>query len=195
MESSGGGTTGKVLKTTDGGATWTELAVPGGGSMQGIGFITPDIGWTSGRGASMRTLDGGQTWTPEAGIDGSVNRFEFFGDTLAYAMGHEVFVLHRSTSTAGEPAPTPAPLALDVFPNPASGTASFRYTLTAPGEVRLSVFDVLGREVEVLDAGEQRAGDHTVGWSAGAHPPGLYLARLVSGNEVATARVVIAHDR
>lgn len=165
---------GKVLKTTDGGLTWTELSVPGGGSMQGVGFVTEDIGWTSGRGTDMVTTDGGRTWMATSGLDGRVNRFEFFGDTLGYAMGRRVHRLRRvSTGEQHEPL---SRFELRVSPNPAANRVTLTYDLDTPTEAEVAVFDALGRQVALLHASRQRAGHQHLTWTPAA--PGLYLARL-----------------
>ncbi|MEM1095346.1 MAG: YCF48-related protein [Bacteroidota bacterium] len=104
---------GKVLKTTDGGQSWTEQAVPGALPLQGIGFIDANTGWVSGRGTDHVTTDGGETWMrgtallprPEgyvitspdwreqAQTDGWVNHFRFLGDSVAYAAGRRIYKL------------------------------------------------------------------------------------------------------
>lgn len=93
----------KVLKTTDGGKTWHELAVRGSKSnlgLQGIGFISPEVGWASGRGVTSVTLDGGETWeqlvhlssqNPNGQLDGAMNRFFMVNDTLAYGVGSRLY--------------------------------------------------------------------------------------------------------
>lgn len=187
VENSGGGANGKVLKTTDGGMTWTELAVPGGRSMQGIGFISETEGWTSGRGTSRYTTDGGLTWGPASGLDGSVNRFEFFGDSLAYAMGQQVFQLVRPVSEAASPG-VPA-LTLAAGPNPATGPVSVRYA-TPAGPATVVVFDALGRRVATLADGAHAEGAHTATWAPGDLAPGLYVVRLTAGDSVRTLRIV-----
>ena len=178
---------GKVLKTTDGGLTWTELRVPGGGSMQGVGFLTPDIGWTSGRGRAMRTLDGGATWAPTTEIDGSVNRFEFFGDTLGFAMGRRVFrLVGATTDTSGPPPATP--LRLTASPNPARGDVVLTYT-SPDAPARVMVTDALGRRVAVLDG---PAGvDRQLTWRAAGLAPGIYAVRLAAGGDHLTRRLVL----
>ncbi|MEM6328467.1 MAG: T9SS type A sorting domain-containing protein [Bacteroidota bacterium] len=179
---------GKLLKTTDGGLTWTELAVPGGGSMQGVGFINEDIGWTSGRGTDMLTTDGGLTWAPTFDLDGSVNRFEFFGDSLGFAMGERIYQVQRVTTTS-EPTPADA-FALSVSPSPATGPVTVSYRLGAPTEAEVLVFDALGRRVAVLHSGPQSVGEHRVSWSAAV--PGVYLARLATSGGTQVQRFVIA---
>src|SRR5690606_38992023 len=75
---------GKVLKTIDGGLTWAEVEIPAGDpyrGLQGVGFLTEDLGWASGRGEASLTVDGGEHWQPFSSLDGRVNRFRFFGDS------------------------------------------------------------------------------------------------------------------
>ena len=64
------------------------------------------------------------------------------------------------------------------FPNPFSTTTTIRYSLPQTMQVRLTVYDILGREVGVLVDAYQEAGIYTAEFNAGALPPGVYLARL-----------------
>ena len=188
VENSGGGPDGKVLKTTDGGLTWTELVVPGGRSMQGVGFISETEGWTSGRGTAMATTDGGATWAPAVGLDGSVNRFEFFGDSLGYAMGQYIYELVRPTAAQGSASETTS-LALTAAPNPSTGPVAVRYA-TPDGDATLAVYDVLGRRVATLAEGAHAAGEHTATWEPRPHAPGVYVLRLTAGTAVRSVRIV-----
>jgi len=70
------------------------------------------------------------------------------------------------------------------YPNPFSGQTTLEYVLPEPERVRLTVYNVLGREVRVLVDGKQRAGRHTVQWDGNDETEkrmasGVYLARLV----------------
>jgi photosystem II stability/assembly factor-like uncharacterized protein len=177
--------TGRLLKTTDGGVTWSVVDVPGVGSMQGAGFLTAERGWVSGRGAAAETRDGGGTWTPTSTIDGSVNRFEFFGDSLGYAMGQRVYALDARATTGGEPSPPALVDALDAWPNPSSGSTRLRFRLEVPGEASLAVHDALGRRVRTVAGGALAAGTHEFVWDgrtdAGAPvAAGVYVVRLLA---------------
>jgi hypothetical protein len=79
-------------------------------------------------------------------------------------------------------------------PNPAHGEVALSFTLGAPAEVRLVVYDALGREVAVLAEGRREAGGHTVRWAGrtGAAAPGAYLVRLTAGERTLTRRVTLA---
>ncbi len=68
-------------------------------------------------------------------------------------------------------------------PNPFAGTTTLRFALEEDAEVRLAVYDVLGREVAVLLDGAAEAGAHEAVFDAAGLPAGTYLWRLVVGGE------------
>jgi hypothetical protein len=62
-------------------------------------------------------------------------------------------------------------------PNPVRTSTLLRYALAGAAHVRLSIFDVSGRQVALLADGVQSAGDHSVRWDAGGVASGVYLCR------------------
>lgn len=79
------------------------------------------------------------------------------------------------------------------YPNPFNPGTVIRYQLSVVSEIRLEVFDLLGRSVRLLAAGRQNAGDHTVSWDGrderGAMVPGgIYFYRLKVDGRVAAIR-------
>jgi len=55
---------GKVLKTTNGGSTWSYLNIPAVGHLTSVSFSNPDTGLAAGWGSTLlRTTNGGSTWT------------------------------------------------------------------------------------------------------------------------------------
>ena len=77
-------------------------------------------------------------------------------------------------------------------PNPFTNATSLPLHLPTPVDVRVAVYDVLGREVAVLHDGPLRAGEHAFALRAGALAPGLYVVRAEAGRAVQTRRVVRA---
>ncbi|MCB0666065.1 MAG: T9SS type A sorting domain-containing protein [Saprospiraceae bacterium] len=64
-------------------------------------------------------------------------------------------------------------------PNPISTSANFAYHLDRPGLVRLSIYDLTGRTVQVLVNDFQSDGDYNFEWRVPAQMPlGTYIARL-----------------
>ncbi len=76
-------------------------------------------------------------------------------------------------------------------PNPFRTATTLAFTLAAPAEVRLVVYDVLGREVTVLADGTRSAGEQRFRFRAGALPSGVYLYALTVDGERADAGSVV----
>ena len=64
------------------------------------------------------------------------------------------------------------------YPNPFNPQTTIRFGLPESAQVRLLVYDVLGRPVRVLVDGTREAGTHEVVFEAGNLPSGTYLVRL-----------------
>ncbi len=76
-------------------------------------------------------------------------------------------------------------------PNPVRQAATLRYALPESGQVRLSVYDVLGREVAVLVNREQQAGQKQVEINASGWSSGTYFYRLDAGGTTKTKRFTV----
>ena len=63
-------------------------------------------------------------------------------------------------------------------PNPFISMTSVQFTLARPGDVRLEVYDLLGRQVATRDYGHQPAGTSHVIFRAEGLKSGLYSYRL-----------------
>jgi hypothetical protein len=75
-------------------------------------------------------------------------------------------------------------------PNPFRARTTLGYALPKAMDVRLTVYDVLGRRVATLDAGPRRAGLHRVRWDAATVASGVYVVRLTAGGTQHTQKVV-----
>ena len=67
-------------------------------------------------------------------------------------------------------------------PNPFNPSTAISFQLPSARDVKLTVYDVSGREVAVLVDGYQPAGYHKVTFEAGDLPSGVYFARLQAGD-------------
>ena len=85
------------LKTEDGGKSWTEEEYTEGYYyVQGVGFINEQVGWLGGSGKwTMETRNGGKTWRRMADVGRGFNKFQFFGDSLAYGVGYGVYKMQK----------------------------------------------------------------------------------------------------
>ena len=102
----------------------------------------------------------------------------------------------RPVSVEGTPAAAAEPALAQNYPNPFNPVTTIRYTLPERATVMLTVHDVLGRRIQVLDEGMRDQGGHVAVWdgsnSAGqAVPSGTYIARLVVGDRVLTRQMLL----
>jgi CSLREA domain-containing protein len=77
------------------------------------------------------------------------------------------------------------------YPNPFERATTLRFDLPEPAHIRLSVYDVLGREVARLVDAETEAGAHAVRFEGARLPSGTYLVRLEAGGRVRTQRITL----
>jgi glucose/arabinose dehydrogenase len=109
--------------------------------------------------------------------------------------------LHRIRYTGLVSAPAPAHASLEFrapHPSPSRGTVGFDYALAAGSEVTLAVYDVAGRLVTRIVAGEaQGAGPHRSSWDGRddrghAVASGVYTAVLSAGGQRIERRFAVA---
>src|SRR3990172_7073100 len=106
------------------------------------------------------------------------------------------FYVRVYLSPAGENPPSPIPLdfsLLQNYPNPFNPATVITYDLPVRSRVRLTVFDLLGREIAVLKDGEEDAQRHAVSFDASRLPSGVYFYRLTTPTFTETRKMVLIH--
>jgi hypothetical protein len=93
---------------------------------------------------------------------------------------------------------SPSGFSLDQnYPNPFNPVTEMTFyvrqdnILSYTSYTSLRVYDVLGRVVATLVDGRLQPGIHTVRWDASASPSGIYVARLVSGKEMMSRKLLL----
>ena len=107
-------------------------------------------------------------------------RAVFVTSTLPVSIDDEV-TLENSFQLAGN------------FPNPFTRQTTIPYELPAAEHVKLTVYNVLGQEVQKLVDQFQPAGNHSVTFEADSLPSGLYLYTLEAGPNRQTRRMTLVH--
>jgi hypothetical protein len=170
----------QVDVSSDAGATWwpLESVERSGTAWQWVQFrIADHVTPTDETCFRFVASDLGRSSLVEAGVDA----FEILG---------------RGRSTSAEPPASPVrPEALTVRPNPFRSAASIRWTAARVGSVRITVYDLGGRLVRVLESGERPAGAGETAWDGrDAHgrpvASGVYAVRVQTADGTATRKVV-----
>ncbi|HEX7070058.1 MAG TPA: choice-of-anchor D domain-containing protein [Rhodothermales bacterium] len=77
------------------------------------------------------------------------------------------------------------------FPNPFNPATTLAFGLPEAGNVRISVYDLTGREMSVLVDGFMPAGWHTVNFDASALPSGTYLYHMQAESHMLTRKMTL----
>lgn len=114
-------------------------------------------------------------------------------DTLHGRGKHNVFIAKYRTTSLSYEVPQKIlsrQIHASNYPNPFRGVTTITYNIPTPVRVRLSIYDVLGRQLAVLVDKWQGAGAHSARLDASVWPSGVYLYCLEADNQVATGRLV-----
>ncbi|MBK8981073.1 MAG: T9SS type A sorting domain-containing protein [Ignavibacteria bacterium] len=78
------------------------------------------------------------------------------------------------------------------YPNPFNPTTKINFSLPEDGKIKLTIYDILGREVNRLINSEFRsAGRYTVEFNGAGLSSGVYFYRIDAGKFVQTKRMVL----
>lgn len=77
------------------------------------------------------------------------------------------------------------------YPNPFNPTTTISFSIVKNGLVRLTVFDILGREVSTLVNEVKPAGSYDVSFNAKELASGVYFYKLESNNNVKTHKMLL----
>ena len=190
----------QVFRTTNGGDTWETFDV--GGFSYGFDFEffpgDPSKVWYA-SGKLFFSSDTGRTWRVQN--LGGVQDIDIPDSGCGWLL--TVGSVYRTANPAelvtGVEPPADLPLAYGLsqnYPNPFNPSTTIKYELLKASDVRLSVFDMLGREVSVLVNERRDAGVHEVKYDAMGLASGVYLYRLRAGgcaNEDADCQMTVAH--
>jgi hypothetical protein len=189
---------------------WTEIAVnsetvtPAVGNRFGMGISLHD---NDGRGRRQASLQWGAKLTNEAS-----NTSKYLG-TVEFLPNHRLKFLARNNMTGltnavpydgsdytasgvEESRAVPDAFGLSMnYPNPFNPSTKISYGVTTPGNLKLAIYNSLGRRIRVLKDGYCPAGTYDVAWdglddegkSVGT---GIYIAVLRQGGQTATRKML-----
>ena len=189
--------------------TWDVLLLQpfGGTGPYAVDFATPDLGYVIDRDGMMRTDDGGESWTrttypsghnqygrPQALAVFDVNRILVVGTSGAITLTTSGGGSPAIVPLAGEQEPENVPVVFSLdapYPNPFRGQATLAYTLGSASDVSLTVYDLLGRRIAQVVDERQTAGQHTAPFDGRELASGVYIVRLLVGEQTVTRRMTL----
>ena len=185
------------------GSTWTSLADFVGGVFDGNPLLRLDFGkaeavGTNGlqefgvrlNGAAVgTTAETSMEITVDPTILNSLSVEAYYEQGLAISFPYEIGAFY---SAVGENSAQPLAYTIgSAYPNPFNPSVAVAVILGGESAIHLTVYDVLGRQVESLVTGMKRAGNHTVNWNAEGAASGVYFLRVQAGPVTALRKVVL----
>lgn len=117
-----------------------------------------------------------------------VNKVSFMGIDSYTGNANSEFLDMSTDVERDEHSPLPLTFRLSQnFPNPFNPSTRIPFNLASRSTVKISVYDVLGREVKTLVDGEFAAGRYTVDWdgndhTGGAVASGIYFTKMTANS-------------
>ncbi|MCX6151322.1 MAG: T9SS type A sorting domain-containing protein [Ignavibacteriales bacterium] len=137
-------------------------------------MLNDGIYFTRGLGLTESTIEGGGSYLIGAYINGKL-----YGDTTVTNVEYEdnntlkKFELYQN------------------YPNPFNPTTVISYQLSDLSDVKLKIYDVLGREVAMLVNKFQKEGKYLVNYNADGLSSGVYFYQLTTGSTSVTKKMVL----
>ncbi len=77
------------------------------------------------------------------------------------------------------------------YPNPFNPITKIEFAIPKSSGVKITVYDIAGKEVEVLVNEHLQAGTYQTDWNASANPSGVYFYRIQAGAFLETKRMTL----
>jgi hypothetical protein len=78
------------------------------------------------------------------------------------------------------------------YPNPFQNQTTIEYELSHGGNVDLNLLDMNGKMVKHLFTGQKQQGTHTLLFNGSELRQGIYLIKLVSGNNISYHKIILS---
>jgi photosystem II stability/assembly factor-like uncharacterized protein len=193
-----------IKETHDGGATWSlvrssldDAELFSGVAIAGDGKAIAVGNFDLYRERALRTYDGGITWSPDPTGYGRSLRSVWYDGQTVWATGLQGDLFTADDPVSSVPAPMPGPRLHDAAPNPFNPQTVIAFYLPKQEIVSLRIFDVSGRLVRELVAGETMTmGRHETVWNGRDNTgrrvaSGTYFYRLEAGEYSETKRMAL----
>ncbi len=198
---------GKIFRTTNSGENWNLQYNNNSYSLYKIQFVNEDTGWVIGdSGTVLKTTNSGINWFKQtAPILKNFKGIHMISSIEGWLCGDK-YILY--TTDGGGPIGI-RPISNELpnkfslyqnYPNPFNPQTKIKFDIppvrqrhSARGgfDVRLVVYDALGREIATLVNEELKPGTYEVFWDGSNYPSGVYFYKLSAGDYLETKKMIL----
>lgn len=197
------GGVGGTFRTSNGGINWTQVYYNNGASIQNFDFINPNIGIGVGYSYSdtrmIKTTNGGISWIPIQGITANENTsIEMIDEDTIYVVGYGGLIIKTTNggnriigiNQLSENNPNKIFLSQN-YPNPFNPATNIKFDIPRRSNVKISIYDILGKEISVLVDEELNQGTFEVNWDASNFPSGVYFYKIEIGEFSESKKMIL----
>jgi len=126
-------------------------------------------------------------------LDGSVNVY-VTGQSWGSGTGYDYCTIKYSQVTGIKSIPTEIPSSFSLlqnYPNPFNPATKIRFDLPENVNVKLTIYDMLGRELEIPLNEHLNAGCYEADWDGTKYTSGVYYYKLQAGNFTQTRKMIL----
>lgn len=188
-----GGNFGEISRTTNGGFNWTTFQSNPQFALRSIKFVNNNTGFIVGSasvsttdvGLLLKTTNNGLNWQRQNLIANQyLNDICFVNNLTGFITGQDGLIL--KTTTGGEfiginqiSSEIPKSYYLQQnYPNPFNPITNIKFNIPKRSNVKISIYDILGKEISVLVNEELNSGTFEVNWDASNFPSGVYFYKI-----------------
>ncbi len=77
------------------------------------------------------------------------------------------------------------------YPNPFNAQTTIWYTLIKESNIKIEIYDLLGKKLMTLKEGMESPGSHAIVWDANDYPSGIYFCRLTTKSGSQARKMVL----
>ena len=187
-----------ILRSTDNGDSWSAspLRITGHSMVDCLAIDSAGTIYAGTRyGGIFRSTDEGASWNPfNSGLTNlQINSIAVTpaGYIVVATVDNGIFRSRIAPVAHVAVEPTAAP---GIFPNPASRTATIRFTAPADGVVRIALYNAVGEEVATVLNGRRAAGSNEARFDVSGLANGVYVCRITMGGSVTSSMMVVSHS-
>ena len=189
---------GDIWKTTNGGTNWVPFNLNAQWTLTNVYFLNEQTGFVSGyNGLLYSTTNSGINWVPNnSNTFSQIYRILFTSPNTGYFTGD--LGLIKKTTTGGFTfikninIKLPKHFILSQnYPNPFNPVTKIKFQISKLSEVKLIIYDVLGREIATLVNEQLQPGTYETEWDASNYPSGVYFYKLITSDYTETRKMVL----
>lgn len=191
---------GKIYKTTNAGVDWTQQLFNNQSTLRKMQFVNDSTGWCVGDSSVIfKTTNGGSNWYRQSfSLNSVLHGIFMLNENEGWICGSRYIAY---TSDGGGPVGISnfsenIPEIFQLFqnyPNPFNPSTKINFDIPSgkSGNVKLVIYNSIGKEMATLVNESLLPGVYEVEWNASGFPSGIYFCKLETGNFSETKRMVL----